>query len=260
MVAMAPLFLKMVLGQIKFNCKTDRLFRSAPTRRVPGYSIRDAKMKTFTVTKKNRKYFAATLENNTACKILIDENSQDLDLGTHTLDLDDISVRSKYGVDLIFKLAGSVQAQADAGICTLRHARFNAVLVNSCRQLGGKWDADEKAWVFSGFVAAEVEDLDALYNSALVTVDIVSPVDVSQWQGPVLFVGYPIAKATGRDSGAKLCDDVAKIEGTVTSGGSAKNWTTKVMAGTVLRMQVPSALLPDVGAGTIGEFNYTVLS
>lgn len=217
-------------------------------------------MKTFQITKKNRKYFAAKLEGKYPCKILIDADSESLEPGEHTLEVEDISVRSKYGTDLIFKLKGSVEEQQDAGICTLRSDRYNSELTEACRNLGGKWDGEEKVWVFSGMVADEVEALDVRYNSQLVTVELTNEDAVSQWHGPVEFLGFSLARAYGRDSGAKLADGVAVIEGGARSGGSVKNWTTVMSAGSVLRLQIPSALLDGDTAGRADGFDFRVIS
>lgn len=54
------------------------------------------------------------------------------------------------------------------------------------------------------------------------------------WQGPVEVAGRTIARAWGRDSGAKLGDGVVKLQGRVGSGGSMKNWETVVDADVVL--------------------------
>lgn len=74
-------------------------------------------MEEFNVLKKNQKYFAALL-NGCKCRIVIDENSSDLPLGEQLLDVEDISVRSKYGVDLVFKLQSSIEEQAESGVVT----------------------------------------------------------------------------------------------------------------------------------------------
>ena len=199
-------------------------------------------MDTFNIIKRNRKYFAA-IKGSYKCRILIDSNSDGLEIGEHQLDVEDISVRTKYGVDLIFKLKGSAEEQSSAGICTLRTPRYNSVLVEKCRTLGGKWDRDAKAWVFSGLVSGEVDLLDEIYNSDLVGVELTAKDLVSQRHAPVEFAGFSLAKASDRDSGAVLCDGVALIAGKVRSGGSVKNWVTVVEEGTVLRMEVPRSLI-----------------
>lgn len=198
------------------------------------------------ILKKNRKYFAAK-SNGYKCKILIDKNSETLTVGTHDLMLNDISVRSKYGTDLIYSLKWEAQAQENAGICTLRHPIYNRDLVSKCKDLGGKWDAEEKAWIFSDIIAEKVEELDELYNSELINVEIkVHDDDIYGCADSVFFLGYQLAKATGRDSGASLGKGFALIEGEITSGGSAKNWLTIVRGGTVLRAKVPKKLVGKV--------------
>lgn len=203
-------------------------------------------MKTFEIIQRNRKYFAAKLDGKYPCKILIDANSETLELGTQTLEVDDISVRSKYGTDLIFKLSAPADAIAEAGVCTLRTPFYNQNLVDECHNLGGKWDTEEKAWIFSGIVADKVEQLDEKYNSELVNVEIRFKESAGKWHGPVTLAGFKIATAWGRDSGAKLAEGISLLEGAVNSGGSVKNWSTRVEAGTVIRMQIPRLCLGDI--------------
>lgn len=202
-------------------------------------------MKEFNIIKRNRKYFAAKTQSGHNCKILIDTNSENLELGEQTLVVDDISVRSKYGVDLIFKLKASAEEQKSAGICTLR-AKYNKILVDKCRILGGKWDGEEQAWIFSTIVADQVEELDEKYNSVEKAVEITFAEAVSAHQEAVYLSGFKIAQAWGRDSGAKIAEDVSFVTGEPRSGGSMKNWRTVVDEGCVLRMSVPEQCLEEL--------------
>lgn len=202
--------------------------------------------KTFNIIKKNRKYFAATV-NGYKCKILIDDNSQALEVGEHELIVDDMSKRTKYGTDLIFKLAADAKEQQEAGIVTLSHHAYNSKLVAKCRAMGGRWDAESDCWVFSELVEDKVEELDDIYNSDLVAVEITALDDIYEGKAPVTFCGYTIARAYGRDSGAKLGDGVSHISGSIYSGGSMKNWKSGVKEGSVFRLLIPCELLmcPD---------------
>lgn len=202
-------------------------------------------MKTFVIIKKNRKYFAAET-GGYKCKILIDENSKDLEEGKHELEVDDISIRTNYGTDLIFKLSGSVTEQKEAGICTLQHGMYNKKLLEECRKLNGKWDKSSEAWVFSGLVEDQVEALDEKYNSELVAVELTFNDYTSAHTDSVDFCGIPLAKAWGRDSGAKLGEWVSLISGKIYSGGSMKNWRTCIEEGTIMRLYVPEALLDEI--------------
>ncbi|EOX4801897.1 hypothetical protein ACU440_002650 [Vibrio alginolyticus] len=93
------------------------------------------------IIKRNRKYFAAETASKHKCKLLIDSNSENLELGEHCLAVEDISVRSKYGTDLIYKLSASAEAQAEQGIVSLK-SDYNSLLVEECHRLDGAWDKE----------------------------------------------------------------------------------------------------------------------
>ncbi|MGE8130077.1 hypothetical protein ACQKQD_24155 [Methylobacterium sp. NPDC080182] len=66
------------------------------------------------------------------------------------------------------------------------------------------------------------------------TVSLQCRVEKDAWHGPVEVAGRVIARAFGRDSGAKLGEGVVRLSGTVRSGGSMKNWETVVDAVVVI--------------------------
>lgn len=216
-------------------------------------------MQTFNIIKRNRKYFAATTNSGHKCRILIDSNSEILELGTQKLAVIDISVRSGFGVDLIFKLRGSLEEQKEAGLRTLSHYKYNAWLVSRCKELGGTWDAKAKCWIFNGLVEDEVDELDYLYNSELVGVELIAKKTIESCRSAIYFLGYRLAAANSRDYGAKIESDVAFISGNITSGGSYKNWDTIIEKDTVIRLHVPSKLL-ESEVGTVGNFDYKILN
>jgi len=202
----------------------------------------DLKTIEFNILKKNRMYFAAKNAGGYACKIKITPESENIEPGVHALVVEDLSVRSKYGTDLIYAVQADIK---ETGIVTLQHFAFNQRLVDSCRKLGGKWDADSKSWVFSAIVADAVEDLDCKWNSEISAYEITAKDQLSSAQDSVHFCGYPIATATGRDSGAKLHDGVAQMSGRIRSGGSVKNWTSVVEEGSIFRLNLPAHYAVD---------------
>jgi hypothetical protein len=216
-------------------------------------------MTEFKILKKNRKYFAASVNGN-KCKILIDEYSQDLNIGEHALLVDDISIRSKYGTDLIFKLQASFSSQQDAGICSLTHTIYNKDLVNECRNLGGKFDKKAMAWIFSDIVEDKVEELDSLYSSELVKVELTALNDLYSCGDGIYFLGYSIARAFDRDAGAKLGDSVSLIKGRADSGGSKKNWATTVSVDSVFRIKIPKLLLQNKNHPDFEKFSFKVIN
>lgn len=196
------------------------------------------------VMKKNRKYFACYIDGYKA-KLIIDENSKNIELGENEYLVIDKSIRSKYGTDLIFALATN-ESLEKSDVCTLTHHAYNSILVTICRNLGGKYDREINAWVFNSFVENVVEDLDYTWNSKLLTIEITTrdnEYGLREPLGPLNFYGYTLGRATGRDSGAKLGDGVALLRGAIDSGGSQKNWATTCSAGSIFRLQFPEKLL-----------------
>ena len=127
---------------------------------------------------------------------------------------------------------------------------YNPDFINDAKkQLDGKWQAP--AWVFDSRDEAEVLALvESRYGwkpgMKLVSALVRFPRGFIASQGPVVLLGRALVTATGRDSGAKLGDGVRLREGDVTSGGSAKNWTTVVQDDTELAVHdVPEGIVRD---------------
>lgn len=198
------------------------------------------------ILKKNRVYFACKNESGYDVKLKITPASADLPLGVQDLLVKDISIRSSYGVDVIYTLEAELKG---VGITTLTH-RYNKNLVEKCKELGGKWDSANQTWVFTKLVEDKVEELDFLYNSEPVNIEITAKGDRFGHQDAVYFCGYPLCRATGRDSGAMICDNVSLVSGSVDSSGSMKNWGTKVSEGCQFRLTVSKELLAAAQSDT----------
>lgn len=131
---------------------------------------------------------------------------------------------------------------------------YNAVFVQKARNLRGEWKED--AWWFDDSILEYVREMmleifgttgeEAYEECTLLIKDYTKRAD----RGPVVLFGRTIAKAWGRDSGAKLSDDIVFILGKYSSGGSMKNWTTDVVDATfeIRNFPKPSLELPDVKA------------
>ncbi len=202
-------------------------------------------MKEIEILKKGRKYFQCLVDGKYKCRLLIDDASEHLEPGKHVLELEDISVRSKYGTDLKFKVRGGSEPES-VGVVTLCPEVYNKNLVDAAHQLGGSWDADAKCWVFSGIVSDKVDELAEVWESPLVPVEVEFEETIYGYKGPAFWAGFEIARAWDRDSGAKPAKGVSLVKGKVDSGGSRANWKTVVQEGTVVRLMVPEGLLPEL--------------
>ena len=120
---------------------------------------------------------------------------------------------------------------------------YNAEFVSRIKLLGGRWNASKKCWTVSDFkvddVRAAMRNIYGQDDSPVAeTVDVILTFDkeVSEWHAPVTILGRTIATAWGRDSGARMGDEVMFLEGKPKSGGSVKNWYTEIPEGCVVKL------------------------
>ena len=118
------------------------------------------------------------------------------------------------------------------------------------KELGGKWYAQEKAWVFDAREEPQVRDLcREVYGTDGPGTEVADvrarfTSEASAARDGVYLLGREVARAWGRDSGAKLGTGVILESGRIASGGSSANWRTEVREDTVLLLHdVPKSLV-----------------
>ncbi len=190
--------------------------------------------------KSGRVWIKCETDSGYNCKLKLNEFSKNLEMGEHELLVNDLSVRSKYGTDLKYELVGE---KKEGGKISLQHETYNYLLHEECKNLGGQWDNETKTWFFDEIVEDKIEDLEDIFCSETVNVQIKSLDEVSSHTSSVDFCGYNIAIAKGRDTGAYLGEKISKLSGSIDSGGSFKNWYTHVSKDTIFRLKVPKNLL-----------------
>lgn len=118
---------------------------------------------------------------------------------------------------------------------------YNPAFVKAIKGIGGaKWDAVKQCWSVPDTTVSAVrmimEDVygysDQVSNDT-VTLKVMFLSDASSICSDVVLFGKVMAHARGRDSGARVGDDVAYIHGGASSGGSVKNWRSIVKEGSV---------------------------
>lgn len=145
---------------------------------------------------------------------------------------------------------------------------YNPDFVKKIKGIGGaKWNASEKCWgIPEAAVDAAREIMQEVYGysdiseNETVSVKVTIEDRMSECCGDVFLFGKVLAHASGRDSGARVGDDVAYISGGADSGGSVKNWKSVVEAGSVVilsnvnksvfeRSEIPEGVKVEVLAG-----------
>ena len=125
------------------------------------------------------------------------------------------------------------------------HTPYHPRFVTKIKKAGAKWDGstwsmDEKNKEVARQIMLDVYGCDDRFENPFLThikkcsVKITVKKDLYASRGPVTMLGRIIASAKGRDSGAKIGDDVCFEKGGATSWGSVKNWNTKINAGSVI--------------------------
>jgi hypothetical protein len=132
----------------------------------------------------------------------------------------------------------TVEITTSGSTLTIR-SPYNAEFVTAAKCLGGKWrdgawhlDARDEARART--LCREIYGTDGASVADVVTLRVEWRQSDSQHTDPISLHGRTIARATGRDSGARLGDGVAMLSGRFGSGGSMKNWRTTVAAGTIV--------------------------
>lgn len=137
-------------------------------------------------------------------------------------------------------------------------APYHPQFVKRVKLLGGKWDALNRTWNVPANAVDSVRSImrtiygrDDLFAGETLTVRLNFRESYSVCHAPITMLGRTLASASGRNSGARIGDDVQFLAGAPTSGGSVKYWTTIIPSDSLVRLPdipkvlIDSAELPD---------------
>lgn len=118
-------------------------------------------------------------------------------------------------------------------------APYNEDFIAGARRLHGKWVRDAGEWLFDPLVEKEVRELignayhigDSGGRTVTANIRLTALCEMHEERAGIAFQGFPICRATGRDSGAKLEAGVMLVSGKIGSGGSMRYWETVVYDG-----------------------------
>ena len=142
-----------------------------------------------------------------------------------------------------------------AKIYTPYNPLFVAMLkksIGGAKWTGSAWSVPEAAVDHVRKIMLEVYGENDIPDGAgKVTVRVTVTENISEDRGPVVLYGKVVAGARGRDSGAKVGEEVAFIEKAPRSGGSKHYWETIIPEGAVFDIRnVPKRIV------TPGDFKY----
>lgn len=147
-----------------------------------------------------------------------------------------------------------------SGAQTSVRSPINDLFVTHAKKLGGKWNTARNVWEFDARDEQRVRELCVRYYGSDGLVDDVCTLRVKfetthyMDQRAYTIHGRPIARAFGRDSGAKQGDGVVFLSGRANSGGSVKNWDTRILAGSeILVRDFPRAVAEKLATNEPGS-------
>lgn len=132
---------------------------------------------------------------------------------------------------------------------------YNPDFVSRIKNCGGRWDTETRTWKISEQALDDARQImqdvygetDQPFAGSTVTLCIKTTDSIWETRKPIVVAGRVVASAFGRDSGARVGDGIAFIEGGPKSGGSVKNWQTCLDAGCVIKIyNVPAAKAQEV--------------
>ena len=137
--------------------------------------------------------------------------------------------------------------------------------IRKIKNLGqATWDKTMKGWLVSKAYEVELKDIlleyygtDGSFSDKRVNIELVTNQDIKMSQKPVLFSGKTLAQAFHRDSGARVGQNVALIEGSINSGGSSKNWEAIVEKGSRFKLMHVNEQLLSFESDKL--FTYTII-
>lgn len=129
---------------------------------------------------------------------------------------------------------------------------YSSEYVARAKKLNGKWNPANRTWEFPSKALPVVRSLlievfgESDIPTAKKTIKIKAKNDISMLRNSIEAFGKTLARATGRDSGARVSDNVALISGDIGSEGSVKNWRTYISKDSIFQLyEVPVSLIQD---------------
>ncbi len=204
-------------------------------------------MRDFNVLERAEHYFRCDVDGveGRHCRIVIDENSQDLPLGVHRLHVEEITDRhTHFGRDAVFRMTLPFSEQGSIDICTLNTGRHNQAVYRECLRLGGKWEPILGEWVFSASLQEKVNDLQQVIQSEVVTVEVTFKETVSEPEKNLTLFGFELIKGLNIDFTPILHKGIQVKKGDISFvvGHASKSIAR---AGTVVRLSVPKLMLDN---------------
>ena len=138
---------------------------------------------------------------------------------------------------------------------------YNPDFIRKIKKAGGRWNPADKTWDIdersidtARAIMREVYGQDDLPQELVNVKVTVGDYPIIGDRAPVTLFGRVVASAWGRDSGARVGDKVSFEKGGARSGGSVKNWDTRIAPESVFTIYDVPKLAADEKIGWNDDF------
>lgn len=121
---------------------------------------------------------------------------------------------------------------------------YNKEFISEIKNIGSaKWNSDEKCWTVPEEYIDNVREMmvhiygySDISKNETVKVTVKFLEGVAETKDSVKIFGKDVSKATSRDSGARVGENVVLVSGKIESGGSRVYWESQVEEGTIFSL------------------------
>lgn len=202
-------------------------------------------MRNFEIIERGEHYFRCNIDGirDKHCRIIIDENSNELPIGKFRLHVEEITdIYQHHAMDAVFRLTLPFSEQDSIDICTLNAGRKNRFTYRICVKLGGKWEPIINEWVFSASIKEKVDQLGKIVHSKPVIVEVTFKETISEPGKNLTLFGFELVKGLNINHTPMLHKSIRIKKGDLTYI-VGKDSKTIIQAGSIIRLSVPKLML-----------------
>jgi hypothetical protein len=211
----------------------------------------------FFLSQKIDHYFAAFIDNR-ECLIELDEASKNLELGEHTLNVQNTNlninkVQTKNKIRFKGLPTFKLITDEDTKPIKIKIDRFNKNYVTACRNLGGRYCSSSMEWTIPADKKKEAEALIQIYESEqrVYEIDISNSLSIANQSLDIL--GYPIARFNYETEKVQLSKSVAIMDGNIVARGNNAERFVVANNNTVVRVLLPHLVVERSGSSRFIE-------
>ena len=135
----------------------------------------------FTIVKKGRKYFKTKLNDIYNARLKIDNITENFEVGlTYELQVKDLSVVTSFGSSMLFEAVQEEKPETPIPYF-IKLEKYNTMFIQLAKKMSGRFNRENKIWEFHPIAYNRAEELDEIFNSNLIPIEITAKENAYQF-------------------------------------------------------------------------------